>query len=88
VQNPQHLHCPILGNLIEKEVAGGPAFLPDVEDTSFGRKVVASVAEKRILGEVLAGFEHQGAVFDELAATEPSNGEAQCAADVCFLRSP
>jgi len=72
------------GNSVEEEVAGGPAFLPDVEDASFGGKVVASVAEKRILGEVLAGFEHQGAVFDQLAATEPSNGEAQGAADVRF----
>jgi hypothetical protein len=37
VQNPKHLHRSIFGDSIQKEVAGGPAFLRDVEDTGFGR---------------------------------------------------
>jgi hypothetical protein len=42
------------------------------------------MAEKRIFSEVLTGLEHEGAILDELGATEPSNSEPQCAADIRF----
>jgi hypothetical protein len=82
VQNTQNLHRPIIGKSVEEEMAGGSAFLTDVEYPGFWRQILASVTEQGILRQVYACFLHQCAVFAKLVATKTFGGETQCVADI------